>query len=722
RSANNSHKAINTTAVFALFELVPFWLLDSQTLLQQISTASASFKQHCLEYKQSHMHVAPLETSFNDIASSGDGPAAPPFIVRLSSGWFAFYWFAALVLHGASIMFFGAYTWLYIVLPDTTVSLPLGMYGVIMDMKYCGVIAAFHGLIAVIHVYFVLVMLVGSMWQRRLSFHLKIGFSTSRWDSLSVPRPTRGAWLTLVKIKRWWSIGDGSFELTFMIREFVEMSLQFAQAYRMSILVPRVLLNRFYAVMLVLNAWTTPLIHVVFAHQNWRLKRMLCIATDIALDFVSTVVVPTQLARGYVHQYDPVATDFPMELWYNTMWLVNALSEFQLVFISTTADLVLRLIFSLNLILSVRVIRNAIQVKLSTLPKPSRRLERRRSYGGLQKMSRWQHHFVVAGHLIFVAWGVLALSLHLQATSQRALPECILQPWFSSKPACSLLELNCVKHPTPHGTAQEWTHMLDQIDVQSVACVSIRHCDHVEMPSALQSLNQLVGMHIYNCTIARWEQNAALTDMHMPHLIFILALQVAFAGGTLPPGLTSHDFPAMLLDIEFSKTNLTTLPEDLDEIWPFGMYLLLESSSFVELPPVLLRMEVSVLSISQNQVTQLPEGVFQQDQLTTLCVSGNTQLTSLPESATLSPALNIVFADNTSLEMLPQWLVNGEEGQMIDFYARSTPLCSALFESNTSAADEGLFRLGTTVTVHCSTEDIATPPQVLEDTEMEEFS
>ncbi|DAZ95901.1 TPA: hypothetical protein N0F65_012612 [Lagenidium giganteum] len=59
--------------------------------------------------------------------------------------------------------------------------------------------------------------------------------------------------------------------------------------------------------------------------------------------------------------------------------------------------------------------------------------------------------------------------------------------------------------------------------------------------------------------------------------------------------------PRSLVDTEICRTNLTSLPEDLDSKRPNIEYFYLEDAQLSEFPEVLTRMQMTKLSIVGNQ-------------------------------------------------------------------------------------------------------------------------
>ncbi|KAG6970284.1 hypothetical protein JG688_00004927, partial [Phytophthora aleatoria] len=120
------------------------------------------------------------------------------------------------------------------------------------------------------------------------------------------------------------------FHALLICRELIETVFQSIQAYRMSFLLPSVLLNRFYVVGLVLNCWSSAIIHAMPFRQDEAHKRFASLVCDCSLDLVSCMGVTVIVLQSYADQYDPETTDFGVNPWYNDEWATRALNEFQM--------------------------------------------------------------------------------------------------------------------------------------------------------------------------------------------------------------------------------------------------------------------------------------------------------------------------------------------------------------------------------------------------------
>lgn len=74
------------------------------------------------------------------------------------------------------------------------------------------------------------------------------------------------------------------------------------------------------------------------------------IVCDCVLDLVTSVGISTVLLAIYSKDFDFETNQFPVYQWYEDVWSVHILSEFQIVLVTSWGDLVMRVVFALNMI------------------------------------------------------------------------------------------------------------------------------------------------------------------------------------------------------------------------------------------------------------------------------------------------------------------------------------------------------------------------------------
>ncbi|KAJ0403017.1 hypothetical protein ATCC90586_004720 [Pythium insidiosum] len=407
------------------------------------------------------------------------------------------------------------------------------------------------------------------------------------------------------------------FSEVFALREALETLLQTLQAYRLSQFVARRDINYVFVALLVINCWITPFIQQRFADRV-ALQRLLCLSTDIVLDFATTVLVPSVLLVPYVHQFDWRVGDFPMTNWYDLQWLITAMNEFQLIHVTTWSDLIMRLIFSISMILSMNKVKYLLSVVAHVPPtEPQIHPQQENTVELFQTRAPGKAALHITSTPLLVrvldatsiVWGLVVLFTFITAERQPSIPSCAMQtrPWFAVRPSCALLVVTC---ETEDSSAQlsrmRQQLVLDQVQPSTVMSLVLRDCPALHVSPQLATLQRLVGLKIANSSIVSWTGDAVLRDALHPHLLFVFMERVSFPDGLLPDGLLAADFPRRLLDIEVCVSNLRALLDDLHEKWGAGGIVFLERSALTHVPPVLLKMEIVVLSLYDNAITEIP--------------------------------------------------------------------------------------------------------------------
>ncbi|GLD97337.1 hypothetical protein PINS_up006021 [Pythium insidiosum] len=575
-------------------------------------------------------------------------------------------------IHATCVGYFALSAAWYALLPHQQVAVGFTIYSMVFELSRIHVVVAAHAGVAIWHAYALLEMLCG---HRRLSSR-RVRPSTAatvrapeRWR-----RRLTTHWLYVALLSRRGVLGleSAHFSEVFAVRESVETLLQTLQAYRLSRFVARRDINSVFVALLVINCWITPLIQH-YVTRRVALQRLLCLSADIVLDAATTVLVPFVLLVPYVHQFDWRVGDFPMTKWYDLRWLITAMNEFQLIHVTSWGDLLMRLLFSVSMILSM----NKVKYLLSLTPKPradpspvdlppsqcAALLKQRRSL------------LVRALDLASLVWGLVVLLTFIAAERQPSVQACAMQtrPWFAVRASCALLVVTCDPEDTTAQLSQMRQQLvLNEVQPSTVMSLVLRDCAALHVTPLLADLHELVGLKISNSAIVDWSGDATLRDTQHPRLLFVFMERVTFRDGSLPDGLQARDFPRRLLDIEVCVSNLGALPADLDEKWAPGGIVFIERSALTHVPTVLLRMEMVVLSLDSNSITDVPVELLSHPTLHLLGLSHNP-ITTLPRlNASTEFTVGAVFLDDTKLESpLPQWALDAADRVI----ARRTPLC-----------------------------------------------
>jgi hypothetical protein len=607
-------------------------------------------------------------------------------------------WLAFVVLHAYCGLYFGAMALVYYSLPDTVLDVWLFYYGLSLGRDHDGTIAVVLGMIGAIHVCYLLWIFGWSLKKRRFVFavydvfvprttipaHADVGFT----HRIGVAYRSTVSRVGLLGV-------DGPyFDVILLCREIVETALQTQQAYWMSILIPRSQLNRCYVALLVLNCWSSALIHSAF-HKVSTKRRVYLVICDCILDLVTSVGISTALIVVYAFDFDFEQGEFPNHKWYEDVWLMHVLSEFQIILVTAWGDLALRVVFALSMLGNLGNMKKLLCSTESSTDRRSASINRRKISVAPRQPSvsdvkvglgQRQSETAVVSRLfqvLFFAWGIMLLVFHLYAEAMSGLPQCAMQvkPWGTSEPACSLFVLDC--HDAGiRGDAEAVTKQWDTFDPTTAIGVVTRHCPDFEMPSSVTRFSRLRLLKFYNTTISSWNASAAISQTHHPNLVMLYLVRVNMTGGVLPAGLQTKDFPQTLMDIELCVTNLSELPSDLDSKWPSFGTIYVESSRLAEVPPSLVRMQPIVLSIAVNPISTIPAKLFK-NSLGYLHVGG-TLISELPgDVVDVSPFLKF-RVDGTNVSYFWDWVdpIVANAGAVYNtiptILATGSPYCSEL--------------------------------------------
>lgn len=671
------------------------------------------------------------------------------------------WWVSLLLLHFVGAAFFAAAATGYWLLPNTYLESCLTFYSLGMPADSHPKLAQVHFAIAGCHVAFALWMIGWSLRRRALVFgsgdtaissstaikpdhelRQVSRSSTSRNSSENAETPPSApaVWQRLCAQLRsgvqflwelycaifgrrgFFGVDNAKFDFLLVLREVVETVLQTVQAYRMSLFLPRTWLNRFYVALLVLNCWSTVLVHHLY-HDSPPRRRVMAILCDCILDATTSIGIPLILVLDYARDYDFTIHGFDTTLWYDDIWFVNVLNEFQLILVVSWSDLATRVLFGYGTISSMNSIKNLVRPlpncirvsqpgvgplgtsvtslvailpgterhkhemkagnisdkgirNITVAQTKSKRLLRSLSILVASKSPSWRRTILTRSFsALFLLWGLVILALHSHADLNPSLPECKLQvrPWFVTSSACSLVELDCVNADTD-GNMERIDAMWSELDDRAVVRVVVKHCPRLQMSSTLQKFYNLNGMKFYNSTVDHWGVESQLTHTHHPKIMSLLFVRVNFTNGELPLGLQATDFPHLLADFEFCVTNLETLPDDLDLKWPKFATVYLELGTLTVVPEVLARLAPSYLSFAGSPIQDLPASLFEADGIYYLH-AGGTNVTSLPQNVTrMGSYFSFLVLQDTNVSLFWSW---------IDEVLENPALYSRVFAANT---------------------------------------
>lgn len=503
------------------------------------------------------------------------------------------------------------------------------------------------------------------------------------------------------------------FELRFLVREFFEMLSQSLQVYSASTLIAKQWINHLYVSVVFINSFSTPLVKH-FTYHTPALERLTCLATDLSLDIVMSIVVPLIIAVPYCKAFDTTTFSFAIAQLYNPSWFINLIMENHQVFVRNELDMVLKVAPHMSIYGCLGNIQSLVrrQTTKSTTnarlthhkihpdavfhprlqagnsskgpafpeavsKKSTSRTDTQKRQLSIRLRHKLQGRKSLVVHLAFILWGCAIVVIHLTAAFSsygRKLCGCDLQlhPWFTEKCACSVFEYNCYRQ----GTTSPTEESLAPLDEKSLTVLIFSHCPALVVPLYITRFRMLSGIEIWNSSVVSWSREAGIMVQHHPMMTYICLVSIQMTG--IPEGLL-YDLSPQLQDIEITRTNLTSLPHDLDVRWQFAKTIYFEYAQLNTWPALLSRLNVDDFSLIGNNISELPTltagGDGSTDGYFTLALSNNP-ITKLPNYTGDLSDLFFLGLENTKLQELPKWVdAVVQYGHKV--YMHGTPFCDA---------------------------------------------
>ncbi|GMF20647.1 unnamed protein product [Phytophthora lilii] len=190
------------------------------------------------------------------------------------------------------------------------------------------------------------------------------------------------------------------------------------------------------------------------------------------------------------------------------------------------------------------------------------------------------------------------------------------------------------------------------------------------MPPSIRRFRNLLGLEVWNVSIAKW--GAETADLH-PEMIYLI---MVYANMTeMPRGLFTPPLPPLLGDIEISITNLTKVPDELAEAWSDVRLVYLEHAPLKTFPTALFKIPSLSVSLIDDGLDTMPEDLFTSisllDEYLEIAVSYNP-IRELPSAIRDGLLINYLSFDHTKLIELLVWI--DDVGQWINL--GGCPICN----------------------------------------------
>ncbi|KAL4177704.1 hypothetical protein KRP22_002634 [Phytophthora ramorum] len=646
---------------------------------------------------------------------------------------FVVVWLLSLALHGLCATYLLAMALLYYFMENplmayytNLLALPKHRYFRLFGFLV-GILGALHGLQLVLHLVWTIKSRAPAVFPRAAMINRVVKFLGRLKKTKTQPIESQSSRsrssissfssFTAAGLHDMLSVEGNHFALVFMARKAAEATAQIVQCHRYSTLIGRVWINQFYAAMVIVNCWVTPLLDYLMRSSDSRAakeaqtrnvvktnttssirERAICVTVDTLLTMAPCLILPLAIFVPYAQAFNTNWYSFPLDMLYGDVSFPNLVRENQALFALNLLDGVTKLVPHLSMLFGMASIslllelyppqrfkskgkaKSSIAASVSVRGKPlvvkaqSSNLKHSQPARvvGLTFLRRAVAPFA------FVTAGAVVLGLHLHAahlasTADAAIMKMCLQtlrPWFAENVSCSVLEFNCYRH----GVLSPASDALDHLQNDAVTAIVFEHCPEFEMPSSIRRFRNLLGVELWNVSIVKWDVDSALSANLHPSMIYLVMVYTNMT--EMPQGLLTRPLPPLLGDIEISITNLTRIPDELAEAWENVRLVYLEHAPLKEFPTALFQIPSLSVSLIDDGLESVPEDLFTTvsllDEYLEIAFSYNP-IKSLPKSIRDGLLINYLSIDHTELTDLPAW-VDGV-GQWINL--GGTSICNA---------------------------------------------
>eukprot|EP00644_Phytophthora_capsici_P010009 jgi/Phyca11/130037/e_gw1.90.10.1 len=502
---------------------------------------------------------------------------------------------------------------------------------------------------------------------------------------------------------------DENYGRIFGVRKAVEIATQVPCAYLYSTLIARPWINHAKVALVVANCWSAVIIHRMLMKNDKSIApsilqssrssvRVLAVVVDALLGTATGVFLPIAIFMPYLLQFDFENLDFPDTLLYGDTAFPNLVLDNRAFFAISWANAVMKgaphvgvflCLISLASMLDATSKRDLKPPTPQLQPRSGPNIKRpnamtasyralMRATNTIQGSRHYVNHFLAP--VVFLATGGVVLALHLMAHYSHTKGDmdlmsstCLqrMHPWLAHNFSCAVVKYNCYQE----GVFSPPLDALALLERQAVRTVIFMHCSAFVMPPILREFPVLMSVNLWNITLVRWGEEAALSAQLHPMMLFLTFTYVNMTA--LPIGILQSPLPEQLSDLEFCHTNLTTLPDEIGEAWSNVGLVYIEHSQLNPFPTILSQLPaLSELSLIDNKFETIPEDFFLTISSTyfyDLALSRNP-LKRLPEARTEEFSVSYLSLEFTQLTELPAW-VNSRVLESLSL--GGSPICGA---------------------------------------------
>lgn len=458
-----------------------------------------------------------------------------------------------------------------------------------------------------------------------------------------------------------------SFSRVFVAREIVEIVSQTYQAYRSCDLIPRPTINNIIMSLLIVNCWSTPILQRLL-HRQPTAERVLCLLLDAFLSIGSNYLIPFIIFLPYYRAFDFVNYTFPYALLYNNVRYTRLITETRMILALSFLNLLSKMVNYLSIYSSI-VSATEIFQRQAVSVQPARVHIATHVVPIVKGVKTRSARYLILVHGVFVAWGLGLLTVYGRSIGLARKPPlgCMdtTYAWFATKFPCSCFVYSCYVHQVegPDG------HELDHLDRDTLAYLEYAHCPSMTVSQNIKEFPNLLAFQVYNSTIHSWSRENAISAVNHKKMIAVLLTRTNMS--VFPDGLL-EPLPATLTDIEITTSNLSALPDDLNERWDSLSVFFVEYTNIQEVPDTLFQIPMIVLSLVGNKIRHLPS-LDHASVVYYIVDLGKNPLQELP--ATIGAGVYAVYLDvqDTDISSVPSWVYTNVGLP----YGRESPYCDS---------------------------------------------
>ncbi|KAJ0404848.1 hypothetical protein P43SY_007930 [Pythium insidiosum] len=158
------------------------------------------------------------------------------------------------------------------------------------------------------------------------------------------------------------SVRGHLFDAVLISREVIEVASQTYQAHSSSLLVSKRWVNQLFGLLVFLNCVANTAVHV-FKEEETGMRRFLCIAIDLFLDFAWGFIFPGIILFDYLPLFIANNYSLPSEFYYSDTLFIKAILDCRQFFMVSVADAVTTTLPYVNMFYGLRNMKVLLQLK-----------------------------------------------------------------------------------------------------------------------------------------------------------------------------------------------------------------------------------------------------------------------------------------------------------------------------------------------------------------------